>query len=552
MEKQRTKTKTIIVWLDAGTFDVIMPMLDSGRLPAFQKVMAGGVSGTLISTIPPLTPPAWASFATGVNPGKHGVYDFCERRGSRTVPVTSYSIRRETLWTMLNEAGKKVILLNAPITYPPKNVNGIVVTGLMTPGNIPYVYPENFKEKFLKEFPEYLIHPRATSEWSWSQQRDEYPYLEEAHRLLGQRGDATLYLMDNYDWDLFVSYFYYTDQIQHKFWKYMDATHPAHNPGAPRELKEAIASSYEIVDDYIQKILKRIGEDTAVIVASDHGAGPIYKDVLINNYLKTIGIFSPSTEGAMRSTVDRFLEALDFRLPRVSRFVPGTHRTIFDKIRARANERKTKPSQFFKYIDWAQTRAHSSGTFGQIYVNHRVIKSTWEYEKLLRYLIQKLFELRDPEDGQKIVDNVYRKSQIYSGPYVDEAPDLILFMRKMTYITRAWWFSTDQTVEPSLASANHRMEGVLIMFGKNFRRGHTLTDCNIMDLTPTILYLMGVEVPSDLDGRVLLDAFHPSYARKHPVRVKKIAPAPIERERFELSKEEEEKLKERLKALGYM
>jgi len=546
MEKQRTKTKTIVIWVDAGTFDVIMPMLDRGRLPAFQKMIRGGVSGTLISTIPPITAPAWASFATGVNPGKHGVYEFYERRGDSLVPMTSYSIRRETLWSILSEVGKKVILVNAPMTYPPRKVNGIVVTGLLTPGNVPGTYPEDFKKKLLREFPECLIDP-MTIVWD-----DESQYLEEAYNLLRVRRDVTLYLMEKYDWDFLVSVFGQVDSIQHDFWKYMDATHPMHDPDAPGMLKDAVAKAYEIVDESIEEILKRIDEDTVLIVMSDHGMGPIYKHVFMNNYLKTIGVFSVNTKGAIKSTVDMFIKALDVHLPRLSKFVPGTRRSIFDKIREKANKKHTKQSGFFEYINWALTKAYSLGGLGQIFVKHDALKSTENYEQLIRYLIQKLVELRDPEDGERIVDEVFRKSQIYHGEYVDKAPDLYLTMRKMTYITSCEWSVTNQLLGLPWRSANHRKDGILIMYGRNLRKGHTLKDCNIMDLAPTILYLMGLQVPSDLDGRVLINAFSSSYARTHPIRLEEKPRMPIERERYELSKEEEQKVKERLRALGYL
>ena len=534
-----------MILLDAGTFDVITPMLDRGRLPAFRKIMRGGVSGTLISTIPPLTPPAWASFATGVNPGKHGVYNFCERKEDKAVPVTSYSIRRETLWSMLNATGKKVILLNTPVTYPPRKVNGIVVTGLLTPGNVPYTYPENFRKELLREFPQYFIHAR-TKPWE-----DEHLYLEEAHNLLRERRDATLYLMENYDWDFFVSYFYYTDNIQHNFWEYMDATHPAHDPDAPPMFRDAIAKAYEIVDESIEEILKRIDDDTVLMVMSDHGAGPVYKYVFINNYLKTIGVLNVRTKGAIKLTVDKFMTALDVHLPRLSKFVPGTRTSILDKIRENVNKKHiTEP--VFEYVNWTQTKAISLGALGQIFVNHDALKSTEEYEQLIRYLIQKLFELRDAEDGERIVDEIFRKSQIFHGEYVDRAPDLYFIMRKMTYVTTGGLHVTNQILGLPLMGGHHRKEGILIMYGKNLREGHTLKDCNIMDLTPTILYLMGLPVPSDLDGRVLTNAFDPSYARKHPVRLKEKPEVPVERERYELSKEEKEKVKERLRALGYM
>jgi len=509
------------------------------------------VNGTLISTIPPCTPTAWASLATGVNPGKHGVYDFWDRKGNKPVPVTSYSIQRETLWSMLNEVDKKVILLNAPMTYPPRRIKGIVVTGFMTPGNVPHTYPPDFKKRLLTEFPEYSIDPRTYPPPASSSPDKQLSCLEEAYNLLRKRREVTLYLMENFDWDLFVTVFHCIDSIQHYFWKYMDPTHPAHDPDACKTLEEAVPKAYKIVDDSIHEILKRIDEDTILIVMSDHGFGPIYKCVFLNNYLRKLGLLSINVEGAIMPIVmERFLKSLNAHLPNVSKFVLGASKTVFHRIRSKVDN---MPSDLFsEYFDWAQTKAYSLGALGDLSVNRSILKSSQEYEDLIKYLIQKLFELTDPEDHEKIVDNVFRKQQIYSGQYLEKAPDLFLVMRKMTYMTSTSLLR-HQIVEPSSGySASHRMEGILFMHGKNLRRGQTLRNCNIMDLAPTVLYLMGVRFPSDIDGRVLLDAFQPSYVKTHPVKSKEKARSLIARKRYDLSEKDEQKVKERLKALGYL
>lgn len=550
MEKQRTKRKIVLIWVDGGTFDVIMPLLEK-ELPTFQKIMREGVNGTLISTIPPCTPTAWASLATGVNPGKHGVYDFWDRKGNKPVPVTSYSIQRETLWSMLNEVGKKVILLNAPMTYPPRRIKGIVVTGFMTPGNVPHTYPPDFKKRLLREFPQYSIDPRTYPTPAGLDPDEQLSYLEGSYDLLRERREVTLYLMENFDWDLFVSVFTCTDLIQHYFWKYMDPMHPAHNPEASKTLREAVSKAYKIVDDSIQEIMKRIDEDTTLIVMSDHGFGPIYKCVFLNNYLRTLGLLSISVEGAiMPIIIEGLLKSLKTHLPYVSKFILEAFKTVFHRVRSKV---ENMPSlQFSEYIDWTQTKAYSLSALGDLSVNRSVLKSSQEYEDLVKYLIQKLFEFTDPEDHEKIVDNVFRKQQIYSGQYLEKAPDLFLDMRKMTYMTSTSLIS-NQIVEPSSGySASHRMEGILFMHGKNLKRGQTLRNCNIMDLAPTILYLMGVRFPSDIDGRVLLDAFEPSYVKTHPAKAKEKARPLITRKRYALSEKDEQKVKERLKAMGYL
>jgi len=551
MKRQLPKAKTLVVWVDGGTYNVIMPMLRKGRLPTFRKMMKDGVSGTLISTTPPATAPAWASLVTGVNPGKHGVYDFWEKTGNDWVPATSWSVRRETLWSMLEEAGRKSILLNTPLTYPPRKINGILVTGLMTPANAPYTYPGAFKDELLKEFPEYSIIPEA-SPVSCTSVNEHLSFLEEAYNLMRTRRDVTLYLMENYDWDLFVSVFYCTDQIQHYYWRYMDPMHPLHDPDAPKKLKEAIYTSYEIVDDSVKKILKTIDDDTTLVLMSDHGAGPIYKYVFLNYYLMKLGLLLMNKKASMQSVIGRLLKTLELRLPRVSKFVPGTRATVFDKIRPRIDSIARVGEHFKRTLNWEKTKALSFGSLGWgMFVNQHTIKSTREYERLIEYLIRKLFELRDPYSGEKIAEEILRKTQIYSGPYVERAPDITLIPKK-SYLIRGW-LATDQIVGPSSdPSGHHQMEGILIMYGKNLKEGHGLKNCNITDLAPTILYSMGFPILSDMDGRVLTDAFHASYIKAHPVRMMEKRREPVARERYIFSEKEKRIVKERLKDLGYL
>jgi len=552
MKKQGTKTKVVLIWVDGGTFDVIEPLLHK-ELPAFQKIEKEGVSSTLISTIPPCTPPAWASLATGVNPGKHGVYDFWDRTGNKPVPVSSYSIHRETLWSMLNDANKEVISLNAPMTYPPRRIRGVLVTGFMTPGNVPYTYPTEFRERLLREFPEYSIDPRTYPPPPGPPSDKHLSCLQEAYDLLRERHEVTLYLMENFDWDLFISVFHCTDSIQHYFWKYMDPTHPAHDPDVSKALKEAIPKAYKIVDNSIKEILDTIDDDTTLIVMSDHGFGPIYKCVFLNNYLRKLGLLSLSVEGSvMPIVIEKFLKASRTRLPQVSKFMLKAFKTILHRIRSKAEDMSPPADRFSEYIDWAQTKAYSLSALGDLSVNRSILKSSQDYENLIGYLIQRLFELRDPEDNEKIVDGIFRKQQIYSGRYLEKAPDLFLVIRKMAYMTSAS-LVTSQIVGPSSGySGSHRMEGILFMRGENLRRGKTLQNCSIMDLAPTILYLMGVRFPSDVDGRVLLEAFHPSYVKSHPVKTKEKARTAVAEEKHALTKTDEQKIKERLKALGYL
>ena len=126
-------SRFLVIGIDGGTFDLIRPWAEAGDLPNLARLMAEGVHGPLESTLPPVTAPAWSTFATGKNPGKHGVFDFILPMGGRYDLVNATSIHAPTLWQIISEAGLKCGVMNVPVTYPPAPINGFVIGGMLSP-----------------------------------------------------------------------------------------------------------------------------------------------------------------------------------------------------------------------------------------------------------------------------------------------------------------------------------------------------------------------------------------------------------------------------------
>jgi len=223
---------------------------------------------------------------------------------------------------------------------------------------------------------------------------------------------------------------------------------------------------------------------------------------------------------------------------------------------------------FFSGIDWQSTQAYAVGNYGNIYLNVKgreplgIVNSGEEYENLRDQIMRKLGELKDPDSGEPILDKVYKKEELYSGPYLEDAPDLIILWKDFAYYTRQSVVDEEVLLfEPPGKfgnrviehSACHRLNGVLIMHGKHLLQGKTI-NANIMDLAPTILYSMGLPVPEDMDGKVLTNAFLNGYLKSHPVRYKKAKEgAPRKGEPVATGlPEEAETTRERLRDLGYI
>jgi predicted AlkP superfamily phosphohydrolase/phosphomutase len=522
------KNRVFVIGLDGATPDLLFPWAKEGKLPHIAELINNGVSGNLRSTIPPITAPAWTSFMTGKNPGKHGLYHFIARpKNYEYTPMNAKDNHAQTLWSLLSELNKKVGVLQVPMTYPPENVNGFIICGLGTPSSDSnFIYPENLREKLLQDFGFKL---QSTEIYM---KNNEDNFLADLEQTEHKKEYVTRYLMKENDWDFFMVVFSMTDIVQHFFWKYMDEMHPAHDVNESEKYKNAILNCYQLMDEIIGNIISDMDEDTTVIIMSDHGFGPLHKELHLNYWLKSIGLQKFNDGHASRAKFWLLKHSLSFervgelmskiKLRGMSRIMPNNILNIIPKRDALSS------------INWRETKAYSYGNLGLICINLKGREAEGivpqdEYEELRDYIIKNLRELKDPENGKYIVDTVFKREELYTGPYVDYAPDLIVMM-DMTYQERATFGdflvgSVGRIEEKNISmrrSGQHRMNGVFIMKGKNIRKNSKIEDAEIIDLAPTILYTMRVPIPSDMDGKVLKDAFDPDYLKQNPIQYREI------------------------------
>ena len=275
--------KALVIGLDGATFDVINPLLDAGRLPNLARLKSEGVAVPLQSTYPAISAPAWTSCRTGVNPGKHGVFDFWKVIAYEWVFITSADLQVPAVEHILSRQGRRVCIINVPITYPPQPVNGIVITGLPTPGpESRYIYPAELRAELsdrIGEFPvDGLPNPGNLTPAAIF---DNYC---ERHR---RRRDAVRYLLGRERWDYCMAVFTFSDKIQHGFWRARerwlqgnaDGRHPADvcHPADElvRRFGPAIDQCYDLMDETVGMLLAEAGDEATVLVVSDHGFGPI-------------------------------------------------------------------------------------------------------------------------------------------------------------------------------------------------------------------------------------------------------------------------------------
>jgi predicted AlkP superfamily phosphohydrolase/phosphomutase len=549
--------RLLVIGLDGASFQVLDALIAHGHMPSIAELMAQGARAELETIFPPITAPAWSSFMTGKNPGKHGIFEFVRRASGREMAVNASLRRGRAIWEILSQAGKRVIVHNFPCTYPPARINGIMIADFMTPrGRRDFTHPEPLLSELESRFGPYRLHLGQTYARGGAE-----GVLRELEDELDYKIKVTKYLMSNYEWDAFFQYFWGTDRIQHELWHIIDPTHPRHDLEEARLYQRRIHDYFRRVDQAIGELVAMAGGDSLTWIVSDHGFGPVYKYCSLNVWLLEEGFLKLKRDALTRLKAAMFRAGLTPELA-----FKLSNKLLFGRLRpkrgasARPGTSKLLNSLFlsFKDVDWSRTLAFSKGNYGQIYVNLKGrepngIVEPSEYDAVCRNIIERLKALIDPLSGKPWVGRVFRREQIYSGPQLPDAPDIAFLPADMRYlpIGNADFISNAFMVDAFGISGSHRMHGVLIARGDGIRRGVSADGARIVDVVPTILYLLGQEVPDDMDGRVLSEIITEERLSESPLRLRSAAPqegsAP---EPF--SPEEDAEVIERLKNLGYM
>ncbi|MCL6640385.1 MAG: alkaline phosphatase family protein, partial [Candidatus Rokubacteria bacterium] len=624
---------------------------DQGVLPALARLMAGGAWGTLASTIPASTPVAWNSIVTGVYPGKHGVFGFVRRRpGSYELDVvTSADRRRPALWTLVGEAGIPSVVVDVPFTYPPEPIHGVMVAGLGTPDvTSPFVHPPGLREALLREFSPFPLDVYFRG--------DLTAFLDDAVALVEHRVRLARFLLREFPWGFGMLGLMVTDRLQHVVWHHLDPGHPRHDPVEAARVAPRVRDVYRRLDDGLGRLVADLPAETAVLVASDHGFGPMVRSLSLLRWLGQSGLvalggprwaFEPPAilprfrrRGSGRTVVladgppwRRRVRGLRFEVDRPDGFagavfrIPGLdpHRRYevrasvaegtrqalleFDDLGRRAHpiigggpvlETPGRISAVFQpersalelFVgmttyggnppgaitlsalhltereDWSRTLAYvldtGDATEGRrIRLNvrgrepHGVVEPGVDYEGVRARIADGVRDLRD-ETGRPLVRSVYRREEIYQGPYTEEGPDLVVVFEDGVGgsgpTPELAGYSFDGPISAPVSrgnSGNHRPDGIFIACGPGVVAGGRVA-ARIVDVCPTVLALLGVAPPADTDGRPLTEIL--AVGPPTPPRAVTSAASVSDPARGEAAYSEVERrtVEERLRRLGYL
>ena len=518
--------RALIVGLDGATLDAIEPLARDGRLPNLARLLREGTSARMRSTIPPMTLPAWSSFLTGSNPGRHGIVDFVRRiPGTYDLEFANSTHRRvPTMHRILSDRGARVASIAVPTTYPPEKIDGVVIAGFDSPialgADASFVHPRaewaeivaRFGGMAFADFQEIDVGP-GWHDHALKSLLAEIPRKEGIGR----------WLLSRERWDLFMVMFGETDTVSHHFWRYADPRSPRRPKDVAAHLADAIAAVYARCDEALGRLIDE-AQPEIVVIASDHGFGGAGDEVIyLNRFLESRGWLryrgSHRPVSGLRSgsgLVDR-AKAAALNLPgrAQERLVRAMPSAWLGAVESRSR---------YGDLDFHGTRAWSDEMNYAATVHLNVAGrdphgTIGDRDAAIRELTGELLAWRI--DGRPVVDAVWPREQLYDGPCVAYAPDLVLdlaipdgYTRTVLPSARVAAGVTSRKLgadelggaKGSGMNGSHRRDGTLILWGKGIAADRRV-EADIVDPLPTLFAAMGEKIPDHVDGRVLKDAF---------------------------------------------
>jgi predicted AlkP superfamily phosphohydrolase/phosphomutase len=550
--------RVLVVGLDAATFDLVLPWVGSGELPTMRRLIAEGVRAPLRSTLPALTPPGWTSAATGRNPGKHNVFNFYRGRagGLLTAPVTPADLRSPRVWDVVAQEGGRSCVLRMPLTYPPQEDVGVMVSGIMAPKGVEdFVAPAPLKETLAARIPGYRLDVDAEALKGGNLDA----FRDDAFDLQRVQTDEALHLLTSEPWDLFWVMSHTLDKLQHFFWRYMDPAHPAH-PG-PGPYQHVIRDFHVAFDRALGQLLDAAPGDTTVVLLSDHGSAPLHDYFCVMNWLVDEGFLAMRREAAVRRGLARVgvdAKTVVRGLRRVG--LSWLPQVVPQRLKGAVPQALSSFAKVQQRIDWSRTRAYCPSAPGSgVWINLRgrepegIVSPGADYERTVDTLRERLLAYRHPRTGEPVVTAVHRREDIYHGPHADGGPDLLVETARTVCMVEGLGRRPIMPAGrgPEERTGNHARDGILVMHGPPVRSGVVLPTVAIEDVAPTVLYLLGLAIDPDMDGRVLSEALRPERLGAEPVVVRD-RPYELARRDVELSADDEARIQDMLEGLGYV
>ncbi len=541
----------VMIGWDGATFDLLKPWVEQGLLPNLAKMLAGGSARRLRSIIPPISPAAWASIMTGMNPGKHGILDFQEFNPSDYVSqqpniLNSTHLAGSTILDILSERNLRVCSLQIPMTYPAWPVNGLLLAGIPNPDDsIGYTYPaeRDFGPLRPSKMRRQMTYPEILENCTFHMRKLTDIFLE--------------VLPEKYD--LYCIYYRESDDFHHMYWRLLNEQCAGFDARDAKEMGNPILTIYKLLDEELGRLMAGL-PDANLFLISDHGGTAIgRRRLFLNAWLAEKGYLrlNRTLRGALQLAANQI-----FRL--LKPLVPKEIRKKIQNEKPQLLRSLARVKNSTDAIDWQGTRAFAIHlnfpTMGiQLNVRGRehngAVEPGIQYEQMRDELIAQLKTIADPLTGRPVVKEIYRREELFSGPYLDRVPDILMVLDTnvlgRTELDSSIWGETSESDLHEL-SGDHDLYGIFAASGPAICAKGFLEEAHLLDVAPTMLASLGESIPANMDGRVLEDIFHEEFLRANPAVYDKAREVVARSGENVYSAEEEAAVRERLESLGYL
>jgi predicted AlkP superfamily phosphohydrolase/phosphomutase len=526
----KKRNKIIIIGLDACDPDLVQLWSKEGRLPFLSSLMKKGVWARLLSTSDLFSEP-WPSFNTGVNPGKHFYYNFLQlRRGTTEIfRAGAYDIPYLPFWSLLQRAGKKIAVFDAPKTYPVQGPNGIQVASwgehypLIKGCSLPTSILNEINSRFGKYSPPHEVITPGVSQ--------EKRLYQKMLLNLDKRAKAIRFLMDQEDWDLFLSVFSETHYGGHQLFHLYDQRHWAHDSQRAKLLGDSLPTIYSRIDAALSGLLSGISDETTLFIVSVHGILANYSGYpMLPTVLEKLGFQIPAGNGEVDSSKKQ-----GNLLSTIRDLVPERLREVLnERVLPQSFQDRLFSSMFSSSIDWKRSKAFflpSDNFQGFISINLKgrepwgTVEPGTEYDQVCNDVRSELMRLVNPDTGKSAIQDVVQVSKIYQGENQWNLPDLVIRWSEDAYIRKLYHpkFGTINDQGFKLRRSQHTAQGFMIAAGKHINPQAVLNIATTLDVAPTILYLMGQPIPEVMDGKILLDLIDEEYRNSNEAKYQNIS-----------------------------
>ena len=458
----RNKKKLFIIGLDCATPRTLFEDFKDD-CPNIKKLMESGVYGKLRTCDPPITIPAWMVMSTGKKAGTLGLYGFRHRKENSYDDfwiATSYSVKEPKIWDILGKKGLRSCVLGLPPTYPVQKIDGCLVSGFITPDSTSeFTYPPELKKEIIKNIGTYIFDVNFRVD-------KKEDLLKEIYEMTEIHLKTVKYLMKNKKWDYFKFVIIGLDRFHHAFWKYYDKEHQKHDPN--NRFEDEMKKYYMYLDTKIGELLELLNEDTVVMIVSDHGAKAMKGLICVNMALEKLGLLKFNTK---------------------------------PKPRTRIGDAD---------IDWDNTYAWGwGGYYARIFLNiegrepHGIIKYE-NYEKMREEIIKKIKSIKD-NNGNPMNTIVYKPEELFEVINGD-APDLMVYFDDLNWRSAGTigynsMYLDENDTGPD--DAVHDWFGVYVLYDPMKKVGKNLGIKSILDIAPTSLKILEVDIPKEMEGKVI-------------------------------------------------